>query len=134
MYLRKQDATLNVLAMAQLACGSPEDFSNRTSSFIRRYHAITGSQDKEKRAKDFVDGKFPCISSTSALGLGSNWEAVGCVVVIGRMDPSTITQMVGRAGRSGNFGSGIIFVEPKRPSGKNKLADFDQRKEMEDDD
>ncbi|EGG11820.1 uncharacterized protein MELLADRAFT_88872 [Melampsora larici-populina 98AG31] len=49
------------------------------------------------------------------------------------MDPSTITQMVGRAGRSGNHGLGIMFVEPNRPSGKNKISEFEEGKEMGDD-
>lgn len=124
VYSKTQDGTLNVLAMAHLAWGSPEDFANGKSTFMRRYHAITGSKDKEQRVKDFVDGQFPWMLSMSALGLGSNWHAVSCVVVMGRMDPSTITQMVGRAGRSGRRGVGIMFVESNRPSGK----------EMDDDD
>lgn len=134
VYSRTQDATLSVMAMAHLARGTPDDLPNGASHFIRRYHAITGTKDKEKRARDFVDGCFPWMSSTSALGLGSNWKSVSCVVVVGRMDPSTITQMVGRAGRSGDMGLGIMFVEPNRPSGRNKIEDFDQQSEMGDDD
>ncbi|KAH9815937.1 hypothetical protein DFH28DRAFT_1125990 [Melampsora americana] len=82
VYLKTQDATLNVMAMAQLARGTPEDLPNGASKFIQRYHAITGAKDKEKRADDFVDGHFPWMSSTSALGLGLNWKAVSCVVVV----------------------------------------------------
>lgn len=134
VYSRTQDGTLNVISMAHLARGTSEDLGNGASGFIQRYHAITGGKDKEKRATDFVQGHFPWMSSTSALGLGSNWKALGCVVVFGRMDPSTMSQMVGRAGRSGSLGLGILFVEPNRPSGKNKLSDFKMEDEMGDDD
>ncbi|KAH9815459.1 hypothetical protein DFH28DRAFT_928000 [Melampsora americana] len=45
------------MAMAQLARGTPTDLPNGASKFIRRYHAITGAKDKEKRAKDFVNAR-----------------------------------------------------------------------------
>ncbi|KNE98975.1 hypothetical protein PSTG_07819 [Puccinia striiformis f. sp. tritici PST-78] len=70
-----------------------------------------------------------------ALGLGQNWKRVRCVVHVGRGDPSSICQMIGRCGRGDNNpGLGIMFVETNRRSGKNKIIDFVEPFKQSDDD
>ena len=54
-----------------------------------------------------------------ALGLGQNWKRVRRVIHIGRGDPSSICQMMGRCGRDGKVGLAVLFMEPKRKSGLN---------------
>ncbi|OAV99443.1 hypothetical protein PTTG_25381 [Puccinia triticina 1-1 BBBD Race 1] len=95
------------------------------SSFARCYHLCTGNLDKVDIINGFEDGRFPIISCTMALGLGQNWKRVRCVVHVGRGDPSSISQMIGRGGRGeNNPGLGIMLVETNRRSGKNKISDF----------
>ncbi|KAH9468835.1 hypothetical protein Pst134EA_009364 [Puccinia striiformis f. sp. tritici] len=69
-----------------------------------------------------------------ALGLGQNWSRVRRVVHVGRGDPATIFQMIGRCGRGGNPGLAIMFVDPVRRNGKNKVSDFTNHENQNDDD
>lgn len=51
------------------------------------------------------------------------------------MNPSDTIQMIGRAGRNGRPGLGIILVEPRRGgTGKNHVNDFVDGDPMSDDD
>jgi hypothetical protein len=52
---------------------------------------------------------------------------------MGRGNPSSIVQMVGRCGQDGNNGLGLLLMEPKRPRGKNSLAAFEKGHQEEDD-
>ncbi|KAH9448794.1 hypothetical protein Pst134EA_028091 [Puccinia striiformis f. sp. tritici] len=69
-----------------------------------------------------------------ALGLGQNWSRVQRVVHVGQGDPATIFQMIGRCGRGGNPGLAIMFVDPVRRNGKNKVSDFTNHENQNDDD
>jgi superfamily II DNA helicase RecQ len=74
--------------------------------------------------EDFGAGNFPVILATMALGLGQNLKRVQCVIHMGRADPASIVQMVGRCGCNGKTGPGILFMEPTRKTGFNNLDDF----------
>ncbi|KAA1129738.1 ATP-dependent DNA helicase sgs1 [Puccinia graminis f. sp. tritici] len=104
------------------------------STFARRYHSITGDMDKSDVTGDFTKGIFPVVSSTMALGLGQNWKRVRCVIHMGRGDPASICQMLGRCGRDGKKGLAIMFVEPHRKNGKNSVSDFTNVELQNDDD
>jgi ATP-dependent DNA helicase RecQ len=121
---------LNVLNDARRKVGQ----LNPTSGFARRFHACTGDLDKEDVIRDFELGRFPVISSTMALGLGQNWSRVRRVVHIGRGDPATIFQMIGRCGRDGKPGLAILLVETSRRYGKNNISDFSNHEVQNDDD
>ncbi|OAV92051.1 hypothetical protein PTTG_09886 [Puccinia triticina 1-1 BBBD Race 1] len=94
------------------------------STFARRFHACSGDVSKEETTKQFAAGEFPVISCTMALGLGQNWKRVRSVVHVGRGDPASICQMIGRCGRGGTNGLAILFVEANRRSGKNCVEEF----------
>lgn len=135
IYSATQNATLTVLEVANTARDTVDDIYNGNSLFGNRFTSVTGSKDKIKRAADYSQGVFPLMSCTQALGLGQNWTRVRVVFVMGRMNPSDTIQMIGRAGRNGQAGLGIILVEPKRGgTGKNSLAEFEPDKSMSDDD
>lgn len=135
IYSGTQDATMTVLKVLNRARGTPEDAMNGNSGFANRYTATTGPKDKCKRATDYANGLLPVMSCTQALGLGQNWTRVRIVFVMGRMNPSDTIQMIGRAGRNGCPGLGIILVEPRRGgTGKNSVQDFVVGAPMSDDD
>lgn len=69
-----------------------------------------------------------------ALGLGQNWTRVRRVIQMGRADPSCVAQVLGRCGRDGRPGLGIMMVEPTRRNGKNSVEDFENVSFMNDDD
>ena len=52
---------------------------------------------------------------------------------MGRGDPASIVQMVGRSGRNGKPGLGLLFMEPSRKKGKNSVDNF-ERGSIQDDD
>jgi superfamily II DNA helicase RecQ len=105
------------------------------STFARRYHSCTGNLDKIDIINGFENEEFPVISCTMALGLGQNWKRVKCVVHVGRGNPSSICQMIGRCGRGeNNPGLGIMLVEPNRRTGKNKISDFGGQPSQQSDD
>lgn len=53
---------------------------------------------------------------------------------MGRSDPSCVAQVLGRCGRDGRAGLGIMFVEPTRRNGKNDVQEFENVPIMDDDD
>jgi superfamily II DNA helicase RecQ len=120
--------TLQVLKVIHEARGIPKGEDDATSSFACRYHSNSGKPDKNDIAKQFVGGDFPIISCTMALGLGANWKRVRSVVHLGRGDPSSIAQEIGRCGRDGKPGLAVIFVIPKRKNGNNMIESFDDVK------
>ena len=124
IYSGTRKATLNVISVLNRARGKKKDEYNSKSQFVRRYHACTGDEDKSDCVKAFEKEDFPIFSSTMALGLGQNWKRVRCVVHMGRGDPSTISQMVGRCGRDGKPGLALLFMERNRNKGKNDIKDF----------
>ncbi|POW00163.1 hypothetical protein PSHT_13221 [Puccinia striiformis] len=102
------------------------------SPFARRFHSTTGDLDKFDIIEGFEQSNFPVVSCTMALGLGQNWKRVQRVVHLGRGDPSSICQMIGRCGRGDdNPGLGIMFVEKNRRTGKNKISDFPNHRAFE---
>ncbi|POW15735.1 hypothetical protein PSTT_01971 [Puccinia striiformis] len=133
IYSSTRHLTLQVLRVLNDARGKCGQLSPK-STFARRYHACTGDLDKKQVIEDFESGVFPVISSTMALGLGQNWSRVRRVVHVGRGDPATIFQMIGRCGRGGNPGLAIMFVDPVRRNGKNKVSDFTNHENQNDDD
>ncbi|POW05826.1 hypothetical protein PSTT_09407 [Puccinia striiformis] len=101
------------------------------SPFARRFHSTTGDLDKFDIIEGFEQSNFPVVSCTMALGLGQNWKRVQRVVHLGRGDPSSICQMIGRCGGDDNPGLGIMFVEKNRRTGKNKISDFPNHRAFE---
>jgi superfamily II DNA helicase RecQ len=134
VYSGTRNRTLTALEVIGLARETPHESSNPRSSCARRYHSCTGDQDKLDCVEDFSSGNFPIVSCTMALGLGQNWKRVRMVVHMGRADPASIVQMVGRCGRDGRAGLAIIFVEKNRRNGKNSVEDFDVGVSQSDDD
>lgn len=134
IYSTSQNNTWITLSVCNRARGTPRDRFNGRSTFGGRYHAATGEKDKIKRASDFAQGSFSLLCCTMALGLGQNWKRVRRVIHVGRGDPSCIEQMLGRCGRDGKLGLGILLVEDKRRNGKNKIEDFNNSMPQTDDD
>ncbi|PLW18536.1 hypothetical protein PCANC_16183 [Puccinia coronata f. sp. avenae] len=128
---RRTGQALEVLANAR---GTPNDSSKARSLFARRYHSVTGEQDKQDVERDFGEGVFPVITCTMALGLGQNWTHVRSVVHMGQGDPSAICQMIGCCGRDGKPGLAILFVEKTRTNGKNSISQFKAGVDQSDDD
>lgn len=134
IYSGTQNGTLTAAEVACKARGRPEDAYNGNSEFIRRYHSVTGEKDKITRAKEYGEGRFPVMSSTSALGLGQNWTRVSVVVILGAMDPSQQVQMGGRAGRGDSEGLVILFVQPQMANDTDKSNDDRPAKEVTNED
>ncbi|OAV85651.1 hypothetical protein PTTG_30366, partial [Puccinia triticina 1-1 BBBD Race 1] len=134
VYSGSRNRTLTALDVISMARETPSESSNPKSGCARRYHSCTGDQDKLDCVEDFSTGKFPIVSCTMALGLGQNWKRVRMVVHMGRGDPASIVQMVGRCGRDGRPGLAILFVEKFRRNGKNSVADFKEGTTQSDDD
>ncbi|KAH9814072.1 P-loop containing nucleoside triphosphate hydrolase protein [Melampsora americana] len=135
LYSGTQNGTWETLCAVNEGRGHPERSSDGNSTCARRYHAATGTDDKTDRASDFVACNFAVICCTMALGLGQNWKLVRRVVVIGRMDPAAVVQMIGRCGRDKRPGVGVMLVEQKRGGvgAKNDLKEFGPPELMSDD-
>jgi superfamily II DNA helicase RecQ len=133
IYSGTRNATLKVMKVVNQARRTPGCEYNPRSPFIRRYHAGTGDKEKLECVEEFTTGKFPCMLCTMALGLGQNWKRVRRVISMGRGDPSTICQMMGRAGRDGRTGLAILMMEPHHKFGKDKVEDFNGDDDQEDD-
>jgi superfamily II DNA helicase RecQ len=116
-----------------MACKAQGNLLNPRSLFACQYHSCTGKQDKLDCIEDFSKGIFPVFSCTLALGLGQNWKRVQMAVHMGRGDPASIVQMVGRCGGNGCLGLAILFVEKNCRNGKNNLAYFKDRASPSDD-
>lgn len=134
IYSGTRNATMNVMEQVCKARGVPNDASNGDNDCIRRYHSVTSENDKLKNAKEYGEGKFPILSATSALGLGQNWPRVRIVVIMGAMDPSDSNQMAGRAGRGGDEGLVILFVQSNMPKGINSAAEVEVNGSMNNED
>lgn len=107
---------------------------NGNSTFIRRYHSVTGDKDQLTRVEDYGEGRFPILSCTSALGMGQNWTRVRVVIIMGAMDPAESNQMAGRAGRGTRDGLVIHFVQPTMTPGRNSAEEFKVGPDMADED
>ncbi|KAA1071521.1 ATP-dependent DNA helicase sgs1 [Puccinia graminis f. sp. tritici] len=134
IYSGTRKSTLSVISVLNKARGRKKDDYDSESPLVCRFHACTGEEDKLDSVKAFENKEFPIFSSTMALGLGQNWKRVRCVIHMGRGDPSTISQMMGRCGRDGRPGLAILFMERKQKKGKNKVGDFENEKEQHTDD
>ncbi|KAA1128734.1 ATP-dependent DNA helicase sgs1 [Puccinia graminis f. sp. tritici] len=124
VYSGSRNRTMTVLDVVSLARETPGCTMVPNSSCARRFHSCTGDEDKITTVDDFAQGRFPVISCTMALGLGQNWKRVRMVAHMGRGDPASICQMIGRCGRDGNPGLAVMFVEKNRRGGKNRLDQF----------
>lgn len=118
IYSNTQDGTLESLKAVNVARGRPEDSLDGRADCARRYSSVTGPSDKQERCADFVLGRFTVMCCTTALGLGQNWTRTRRVIVLGRGEPASICQMLGRCGRDGKPGLGFVMVEPSRALGK----------------
>ncbi|KNE92381.1 hypothetical protein PSTG_07414 [Puccinia striiformis f. sp. tritici PST-78] len=125
IYCGTRNRTIHVMKALDRARKAGGRCLRPRSNFICRFHALTGNKDKLKVVQDYADGLFPIISCTMALGMGQNWSRVRSVIQIGRADPASICQMIGRCGRDGRPGLAIIIVEKSRRGGKNSVGDFD---------
>ncbi|PLW42578.1 hypothetical protein PCASD_05306 [Puccinia coronata f. sp. avenae] len=124
VYSGSRIKTLTAMEVISRAREIPGDAFNPHSTCARRYHSCTGDRDKVDCVAGFSNGDFPIFSCTMALGLGQNWKRVRMVTHLGRGDPASIIQMVGRAGRDGRPGLAVLFVEKNRRNGKNSLDAF----------
>ncbi|KAI7949393.1 hypothetical protein MJO28_008214 [Puccinia striiformis f. sp. tritici] len=124
VYSGSRNRTMTVLEVIDRACETPGGAYVPNSTCARRFHSCTGDEDKVSCIDDFALGKFPVISCTMALGLGQNWKRVRMVVHMGRGDPASICQMVGRCGRDGKLGLAVLFMEKNRRGGKNHIDMF----------
>ncbi|EHS62644.1 uncharacterized protein PGTG_22549 [Puccinia graminis f. sp. tritici CRL 75-36-700-3] len=134
IYSGTRNGTFQVMRVVNEARHTKWHEYDPLDSFIRRFHSVTGDEDKTENMADYAKGKYPVISATMALGLGQNLKRVRCVIHMGRGDPSSIVQMVGRCGRDGKSGLGILFMEPIRKKGKNNVAAFASKGIQDDDD
>lgn len=134
IYSGTQTGTMTVIEAVCNARGTPEDIRNGNSDCIQRFTSVTGDKDKVSRAKYFGEGKFPIFSATSALGLGQNWTRVRVVIVMGAMDPSETNQMGGRAGRGGDEGLVIMFVQSSMTKGPKSAEEIVVTNSMTNDD
>ncbi|KAA1110508.1 ATP-dependent DNA helicase sgs1 [Puccinia graminis f. sp. tritici] len=124
VYSGSRNQTMTVLDVISRARETPGSTMLPNSSCARRFHSCTGEEDKITTVDDFAEGKYPVISCTMALGLGQNWKRVCIVAHMGRGDPASICQMIGRCGRDGKPGLAVMFVEKSRRGGKNRLDQF----------
>ncbi|EFP80654.2 uncharacterized protein PGTG_06610 [Puccinia graminis f. sp. tritici CRL 75-36-700-3] len=124
IYSTSRNLTMQVSKVVHEARRIPEGHHDPNSTFARRFHAVTGDKSKKKTTEQFAAGQFPVISCTMALGLGQNWKRVRSVIHLGRGDPASICQMIGRCGRGGSPGLALLFVEKSRRGGKNKIEEF----------
>ncbi|EFP90574.2 uncharacterized protein PGTG_16600 [Puccinia graminis f. sp. tritici CRL 75-36-700-3] len=124
VYSGSRNRTLSVLEVIDRARGTPGSAFIPNSACARRFHSCTGDEDKISTVEDFANGTYPIISCTMALGLGQNWKRVRMVAHMGRGDPASICQMIGRCGRDSKSGLAIMFVEKNRRRGKNRLDQF----------
>ncbi|POW14861.1 hypothetical protein PSHT_07243 [Puccinia striiformis] len=134
IYSTTRHLTMQVLTVLNRARRTPRGQNDPFSTLARRYHSCTGELDKLDIVAEFVEKVFPVISCTMALGLGQNWKRVRRVVHVGRGDPASIFQMIGRCGRGGDKGLAIMFVEETRKGGKNCVDDFTKPYDQTDDD
>ncbi|KAA1067813.1 ATP-dependent DNA helicase sgs1 [Puccinia graminis f. sp. tritici] len=124
VYSGSRNRTSTVLEVIERARETPGSASIPDSNCARRFHSCTGDEDKVTCVEDFATGRFPVISCTMALGLGQNWKRVRMVTHIGRGDPASICQMIGRCGRDGKNGLAVLFVEKTCRNGKNTIDRF----------
>ncbi|KAA1103186.1 ATP-dependent DNA helicase sgs1 [Puccinia graminis f. sp. tritici] len=124
VYSGSRNRTATVLDVIDRARETPGGALQPDSLCARRFHSCTGDEDKITCVEDFASGSFPVISCTMALGLGQNWKRVRMVAHMGRGDPASICQMIGRCGRDGKKGLAILFVEKTRRNGKNHIDRF----------
>ncbi|KAA1138033.1 ATP-dependent DNA helicase sgs1 [Puccinia graminis f. sp. tritici] len=134
IYSGTRNATFQVMKVVNEARQTKWHEYDPEDSFIRRFHSVTGDEDKAENMADYAEAKYPVISATMALGLGQNLKRVRCVIHMGRGDPSSIVQMVGRCGRDGKTGLGLLFMEPTRKKGRNDVGSFTCDKIQDDDD
>ncbi|OAV93804.1 hypothetical protein PTTG_08326 [Puccinia triticina 1-1 BBBD Race 1] len=133
IYSTTRNLTMQVSKVIHKARRIPGGHGDANSTFARRFHACSGDLSKEETTSKFAAGEFPVISCTMALGLGQNWKRVRAVVHVGRGDPASICQMIGRCGRGGSNGLAVLFVKPNRKSGKNRVEDITNPTEQTDD-
>ncbi|KAH9823582.1 hypothetical protein DFH28DRAFT_880833 [Melampsora americana] len=124
VYSNTQNKTLEIHQAVHMAREDMDNRFNGSSTLIRRFHAVTGSKDKDNHTEVYGRGEVAIMACTMALGLGSDWPQTRRVLTIGRMDPSVLGQMVGRAGRDGRSAAGIMLVETNRANGKNQVSQF----------
>ncbi|KAA1131707.1 ATP-dependent DNA helicase sgs1 [Puccinia graminis f. sp. tritici] len=134
VYSGSRNRTLTVMEVVDRARETPLSCMDPHNTCVQRFHSCTGDLDKVRCVDQFANGTFPIISATMALGLGQNWKRVRMVAHMGRGDPAQIAQMLGRCGRDGRMGLGLMFVEKTRRSGKNTVNQFTRGAAQSDED
>ncbi|KAA1078186.1 ATP-dependent DNA helicase sgs1 [Puccinia graminis f. sp. tritici] len=76
IYSGTRNRTFQVMKVVNEARDTKKHEYDPQDPFIRRYHAVTGDEDKERTITDFGADKVPVISATMALGLGQNLKRV----------------------------------------------------------
>ncbi|PLW53395.1 hypothetical protein PCANC_06080 [Puccinia coronata f. sp. avenae] len=74
IYSGTRNLTFQVMKVVNDARQTYKHKYDPLSPFIRRYHSVTGDNDKAENMDDYNKDKFPIISSTMALGLGQNMK------------------------------------------------------------
>ncbi|KAI7934516.1 hypothetical protein MJO28_016943 [Puccinia striiformis f. sp. tritici] len=131
VYLPTRSMTMQGLKVINTSRGNEGGHHDPNSHFARHYHSCTGDLTKVDVIDDFSSDQVAVISCTMALGLGQNWKRVRMVAHLGRGDPASLFQMIGRCGRDGRPGLSILFVEPHRRNGKNSVDDFEDDEPMD---
>lgn len=135
VYSGSRKGTMTALAQINRARGTPGAEFDPLTPVARRYHSCSGELTKLERMQDFSDRKFPIMSCTSALGLGTNYEFVRQVVQLGRAGVPELAQIIGRVGRNKNKGLAVVYIERKASKGGlNTIEDFEGKEEQSDDD
>ncbi|PLW54483.1 hypothetical protein PCANC_05648 [Puccinia coronata f. sp. avenae] len=133
IYSTTQTLTMEAMKVINMARGNKNGEKNAKSSFTQRYHSNTGNLSKEDIIEAFSSERLAVVSCTMALGLGQNWKRVRMVAHVGRGNPASLFQMIGRCGRDGRPGLALMLVEKSQKNGKNCVEDFDDETKQEED-
>jgi len=87
---------------------------NRDGVSTKAYHAGMQTKDRHDVQKDFMEGKFDCVTATIAFGMGIDCADIRTVVHYGcPQNMESYYQEIGRAGRDGMISDCYLFFKAK---------------------